>query len=335
MRRDLAGHTHAARLPFAHGPERLPRAHVRDVDVRAGQLRERDVPLDHQRFRGSRYAAQPERRRAEALVRDSVSLQRGIFAVIDDRRPQHPGVFQGAPHQQRRGHRAAVVRKRDATCGTLFAELGELLATRPERHGTDRVDPRQPRLRRLLEDELRDAGVIVDRLGVRHAGNGGEPSGDCRRRARRDRLFVLLPRLAQVNVHVDQTGHDQRASSDLEHLCAVDREIPGHPSDTSVLDQHVERAVTVSGRVDYPSALEQQLHDTSYEDRGLAPGPLRPWRASFVMIPRPTLHRDRRAGRAPPCARQRRWPPAPESPSRDRPRPRNRSRRRGSWALDA
>ena len=85
VRRDLAGHAHAARLAVAHRAQRLARAHVRDVDARAGELGERDVALDHQRLGRAWDAAQPERRGAVALVRHAVALERRILAVIDDR----------------------------------------------------------------------------------------------------------------------------------------------------------------------------------------------------------------------------------------------------------
>ena len=155
MRRDLACDVHAALLAGAHGAQRLPRAHVRDVDVAAGQLGERDVALDHQRLGDAGNPAQAERRRVIALVRDAVALERRVLAVIDDRHAEHAGVLERPPHQQRRRHRPAVVGERDASGGLLLAELGQLLALRAERHGADRIDAREPRFRRLLQDELR------------------------------------------------------------------------------------------------------------------------------------------------------------------------------------
>jgi hypothetical protein len=132
MRRHLARHVHAARLAFPHGAQRLPRAHVGDVHVRRGELRERDIPLDHQRFGGARDAAQAEKRRPVAFVRNAISLQRWILAVVDDRRLQHPGVFERASHQQRRGHWPSVVRERHTAGRALLAELRKLLAARAE-----------------------------------------------------------------------------------------------------------------------------------------------------------------------------------------------------------
>ena len=167
-----------------------------------------------------------------------------------------PGVFERAAHQQRRRHRPPVVGKGDAAGGLLLAELGELLALRADRHGADRIDARELRLGRLLQDELRDPGVVVHRIGVRHAGDGGEAAGHGGCRAGGDRLLVLLPGLAQVHVDVDEAGRDDPAALDLEHLGAVDRQVLPDARDRAVLDQHVELAVAPVGRIDDPAALQ-------------------------------------------------------------------------------
>ena len=48
----------------------------------AGQLGQRDVALDHDRFGFPRNAAQPQRAATKSLVRDAVALERRILAVI-------------------------------------------------------------------------------------------------------------------------------------------------------------------------------------------------------------------------------------------------------------
>ena len=62
--------------------------------------------------------------------------------------PSMPRVLERPAHQQRRRDRPAVVGERDAAGGLLFAELGQLLALRSDRHGADRIDARAARPRR-------------------------------------------------------------------------------------------------------------------------------------------------------------------------------------------
>ena len=89
---------------------------------------ERHVARDHDLFGRARDAAQAERGRLEALVRDAVALERRILAVVDDRQVEHARVLEGAPHDQRRRHRLAIVGDRDAPGGVQLGDVGELLA---------------------------------------------------------------------------------------------------------------------------------------------------------------------------------------------------------------
>ena len=91
--------------------------------------------------------------------------------------------------------------------------------------------------------------VVVDRIGVRHARDGGEAAGDGRRRAGRDRLLVLLPGLAQVHVDVDEAGRDDDTTP------AARRRARHRPAESrpmraiaAVFDQHVEPPVAAGDR---------------------------------------------------------------------------------------
>ena len=167
-------------------------------------------------------------------------------------------VFERPPHQQRRRHRPPIVGDRDAAGVLELGDVGQLLALLPARHRADRIDAREVGLGRLLQDVLGDAGVVVHRIGVRHAGDGGEAAGHRRGRAGRDRLLVLLARLAQVHVHVDQArAHDERAGDLDDGRPGVDRQIAADPGDPIAVDQHVEHAVPAVRRIDDPPALQQ------------------------------------------------------------------------------
>ena len=139
----------------------------------------------------------------------------------------------------------------------LLAELGELLALRSDRHRADGIDARELCLGRLLEDELRDAGVVVDRIRVRHARHGGESASDGRGRAGRDRFLVLLPRLAQVHVDVDEARRDHPSAREVENLGALGRQVPADALDHTVHNQHIEFAVPAVRRIDHAAVLQQ------------------------------------------------------------------------------
>jgi len=61
-----------------------------------------------------------------------------------------------------------------------------------------------------IENEARDAGVVVDGPGVRHAANGGEATAGRRERASRDGFGRFLAGLAQMRVKIDEAGGDDQ-----------------------------------------------------------------------------------------------------------------------------
>lgn len=277
---------------------------MRDVHVAAGHLGEQDVARGRNRLGHAGNAFQAELRRLRALVRAAVALEGRIFAVLDHRHVEHARVFERATREERRGHRMPIVGHRDTAGLAKLRNVGQLLALLPARDRADRIDPRQPGLGRLLEDEARDAGVVVHRIRVGHARDGGEPARDRRVDTRGHRFLVLLPRLAQVHVHVDEARADDepgRQCHDLTTVGEAHRQVGLDPRDPIAIDEHVERTVETVGRIDDPASLKQPFH---------------------VPLRRP-------AGRAPPCGRPPHLPPGRESLRRDRLRPRRQSPRRG------
>ena len=254
VRRHLAGHAHAARLAL-----RAPRAATaarscarcgRAPPVSSASEMSRSTMIDSA---APGMPRRPSADGAEALVRDAVALERRILAVLDDRHVEHAGVLERAPHQQRRRHRPAVVGERDAAGGLQLADLGELLAaaspSTPRRSDRRARGPPPPPSCRM---NCGDAGVVVDRLGVRHARDRGEAAGHGRRGAR-SRPSPCAPGPARAGARACRSARARRASprGTSNDLGAVGRQDRGRRcAIAAVLDQHVERAVAAVRRID-------------------------------------------------------------------------------------
>ena len=104
--------------------------------------------------------------------------------------------------------RLAVVAHGDGARGDHLADLGERFALLADGDRADRIDARRVRELRLSRDEADRRLIVGDRIGVRHRAHGGESAGGRRARAGRDRLDFFAPRLAQMAVHVDESGRD-------------------------------------------------------------------------------------------------------------------------------
>src|SRR5207247_5858986 len=82
-------------------------------------------------------------------------------------------------------------------------------------------------------------------------------------RAGRDGFLVLMARLAQVHVHVDEAGTHPLAGG-VDHRRALRRGEPAaDPRDLAVLDQHVLHGIDGAGGIDHPSAADEERHFSS------------------------------------------------------------------------
>src|SRR5206468_5031808 len=100
--------------------------------------------------------------------------------------------------------------------------------------------------------------LAVQRLfGVRHARHRRDPAGQRRGGAGRDRLVLLAPRLAQVDVHVDQARADDLARG-VEGAVGPQVLLRPDPGDAVALDPQVGDLVEVLRRVDHPAVGDAQ-----------------------------------------------------------------------------
>ena len=153
-----------------------------------------------------------------------------------------------------------VVGHGDAARLLQLGDVGELLAFLAARHGANRIYPRKAGLGRFLEDVFGDSRIVVHRAGVGHARNRGEAAGNSGGRPGCDRLLVLLTRLAQVDVHVDQTGTHHQTRSDLEDGDAVfDGQVSTDPRDAFALEEDIEHAVAAVHRIDDVPAFQKSF----------------------------------------------------------------------------
>jgi hypothetical protein len=185
----------------------------------------------------------PSLRRPLALVHHAGAGQVVVLGVLGDRDAEVPRVEEGAAHQLGVPDRQAVVRDRHRAGAHHLADLGQALPRQPLRHRADRVDARPAGAPRLGDDVLGHRPVVVDRIGVGHAGDAGEAARRRRPRAALDRLLVLLPRLAQVDVDVDEAGADDAAGGVEGAHPAGGLDAAADLGDLAVLDQQVRRLV--------------------------------------------------------------------------------------------
>src|SRR5438093_7740919 len=106
---------------------------------------------------------------------------------------------------------------------------------------------------------MRDGGIVVGGIGIRHCGNGGKPAGDSSAPSSGYRLRFFRAGLAQMDVNVEKSGSDNK-SGGIE--CRDAGNVGGaNRADFSTADHEVRDGIDVSRGIDEPSIPYQQIHE--------------------------------------------------------------------------
>lgn len=166
------------------------------------------------------------------------------------------GVFDAEAHHARIRHGPAVVADGDRARLFHLAHFGQLLSLFADGDGADGMHLAHPRLFPAGDDIADDRRVVADGRGIGHAADLREPAAHRRRAAAGDVFFILEPRLAQVNVHVDQAGeHMQPRGVDRFRLRVFD--LGGDADDLAPFRQNIAdlAAVRKHGRTSFDQVL--------------------------------------------------------------------------------
>ena len=156
--------------------------------------------------------------------------------MVDHREVVLRGVFQDPAHDLARRNRHAVIAQSDGSGLAQQREVGQLLPLLAKRRGGDRPDPSAAGGGRLLEHEPGHRRLVIDRIGVGHAGDGTEATCGCRACARGNRLRLLAPGFAEVHVDIDEARGD-------EQVCGFDLlGVSRHQISTDLGDQTTGQA---------------------------------------------------------------------------------------------
>ena len=147
-----------------------------------------------------------------AFVHHPARDEFGDLGMVEDRLVEHAGVFQSPPHDFRIGDGGLGIGEPDRPGFHELPDLREFLARVIFGDGPQGEDVAMPGPLGLEQNKLRRGAGIDDGRRIRHAGHAGKPARQGRRRPGEGGFIVFVPRFAEGDVRIDQTGANDEAA---------------------------------------------------------------------------------------------------------------------------
>ena len=145
----------------------------------------------------------------------------GILEVVHDQRAEILGVGEHVAHDLGAGEARLAVGKGDGAGLAQQADLAHLLAQEALGHGRHGMHVDEGGVARAPQDEIDQRHVVDHRIGVGHADDGGDAARGGGAARGRQRLAMLVARLAGKHHHVDEAGR-QHAAVAIDDLGIAD-----------------------------------------------------------------------------------------------------------------
>ena len=139
-----------------------------------------------------------------ALVHHPVLGEVRVFQMMHDQSVEILGIGEHVAHDLGVGDARLAVRKRHGAGFAQQADLAHLLAREALGHRGHWVHIDERRVARAAQDEIDKRHVVDHGIGVRHDGESGHAAGGRGAARGRERLAVLVARLAGEDHHVDE-----------------------------------------------------------------------------------------------------------------------------------
>src|SRR6056297_592249 len=209
-----------------------------DMQAATGEFSQHDIARSRGIFRNPGDPLQAELSRYRSLVHATITNQGKIFGMAEDWSVKSVCVLESPLHQFAAFNRQTIVGKTNATTLLQLSHLCQNFALHRPADRCDRIEISASLPVGLVDQVTGHRQVVVDRAGIWHAGQRGDASG-CRRTGAADNIFlVLLARIAQVSMDVDQSrGHQQPAR--IDNLSITRSQIFAELSNQTILNANV------------------------------------------------------------------------------------------------
>src|SRR5687768_372742 len=178
--------------------------------------------------------------------------------MVDHRYAECPRILERGAHQLRTHDRPSVITHRYRSSRNHLAKLRKPFSSLADRDRPYHMHARRFSAMRLPDDEPDRRLIVGHRIGVRHSTHGGKSACSCSTRSSCDSLYILTSRLAQMTMHIDESGrHDAAVAFDDLGILDGPR-IAEHALQLSVDNEYVSDVVDIPRRIQNPAAAQKK-----------------------------------------------------------------------------
>ena len=195
---------------------------------------------------------------------NTATRQRGILRAQPHGDIKRGRVLHGVIQHLIVGERHVGVRKRNTAGFAQLRHLGELHALQALGQRTDGIHTRLVQVARAELEHFNQARFIQRRVGVRRAGETGDPAGSGSGHFRSQRGLVLKARLAQARRQIHQSGAYDFAGG--VNGAVGDKAIRrgAHRDDLARRDIDITHGIDIVFRIDEAATLDVYLHPRQF-----------------------------------------------------------------------
>ena len=245
-----------------HDVQRALRGHLVEDQRAARLLCQHNIPRRAEPLRLDGNARKSVPRRKLARVHNAAARQRMIVRSRHHDGPAARRIGHHALHHLRARHRPVAIGEEDGASFRHQSDLGHRLTGQANRQPARRIHPRKRRLAPALGNELHQRHIIDNGARIRHHDKARDPAAQRRARGRRQRLLVLLARLAGLGAQVDQPRRQAQPARVNRLLGVLERHTrPGTELlDDALVDEHAADGVRSRRRVQKARIEDLEAH---------------------------------------------------------------------------
>ena len=229
------------------------------MQMHARPLRKVQISCNNHFLRLSRHPRQSKACRRIALIHDTHARKRPILAMCQHGQIKHLRINHHISQKCGRIRKFIPIGNADNPCIVHFPDFRDLLPPAADRHAAVGINIYQRFFLRFGNNIFHNRFIINNRVCIRFAGNRCKAAAQCSTGSRCDILDIFMSGVADVAVHVNQSGH-HRMSADINLLRPLNLKVQTDFFNNPILHINIMEHILIMGCPKHSAIFQNCLH---------------------------------------------------------------------------